>query len=383
MAPFHARTSQFLKERNSQKQLNEKISAKHSILIHCSSLGEFEMISPILPQLQKLGKPVVISFYSDSGYNNADLSTYPNIKKLYFPFDKPKKVRSFFERINPSLVIFVAYEYWFNSLKYLYQKNIPYLFINVRFRKKTWFFNPIFKSFEKLIKEATYISVRDKDDRSKLLERNYKNVGFQKDLRYVQAGVNAQFKFTGIPLQTNRLCVIYGSTWPEDERIIEPFVKNHSEILHVIAPHDVSTENISRIENIFKDQHTITYSQLVNTEMHNVIIIDSIGQLKYLYKYGNLCYVGGGFSNGLHNIIEPLVFKKNVIIGPNYGNDPEAENLINDKIVYSISNYSELASTFNVLKDKDFKVFPNDYHYDFENEIELLINKIESIIVGK
>ena len=74
----------------------------------------------------------------------------------------------------------------------------------------------------------------------------------------------------------------------------------------------------------------------------NVLILDSIGQLANAYNYGDIAYIGGGFSGRLHNILEPSVFGLPVIFGPKHNRFPEASFFIENKIALSIHDEKEL-----------------------------------------
>ena len=80
-----------------------------------------------------------------------------------------------------------------------------------------------------------------------------------------------------------------------------------------------------------------------NINTSKVLIIDSIGLLTRLYSYSDISYVGGGMGNsGLHNILEPAVFKNPILIGKNYFNFPEAKDLISKNGVISVKNLQNL-----------------------------------------
>ena len=85
----------------------------------------------------------------------------------------------------------------------------------------------------------------------------------------------------------------------------------------------------------------------------NVLIIDSIGLLSNVYKYGDLAYIGGGFGSGIHNILEAVTFGLPVIFGPNYKKFNEAICLIKKKGAISISNYEELKIAINTFNNFD------------------------------
>ena len=81
--------------------------------------------------------------------------------------------------------------------------------------------------------------------------------------------------------------------------------------------------------------------------LFQVLIIDSIGLLSSLYRYGNLAYIGGGFGVGIHNILEAATFGLPVIFGPNFEKFKEAVDLKNLGGAFPIQNFNQLESTLN------------------------------------
>jgi 3-deoxy-D-manno-octulosonic-acid transferase len=59
-------------------------------------------------------------------------------------------------------------------------------------------------------------------------------------------------------------------------------------------------------------------------QLTEVIIIDSVGLLSSLYRYGSFAYIGGGFGAGIHNILEAATFGMPVFFGPRYRKFHEA-----------------------------------------------------------
>src|SRR5690606_33547493 len=99
---------------------------------------------------------------------------------------------------------------------------------------------------------------------------------------------------------------------------------------------------------------------------YDVLIIDNIGMLSSLYKYGNIAYVGGAFKQGLHNILEPLSFGLPVIFGPQYNKFPEASEFIACQTAFSISNSSNL-----IMKVNDLLSIEKQMQIKTANEIEI------------
>ena len=96
-----------------------------------------------------------------------------------------------------------------------------------------------------------------------------------------------------------------------------------------------------------------------NINNSDVLIIDSIGLLASIYRYGKIAYIGGGFGAGIHNILEAVTFGLPVIFGPNYQRFKEANELIKLKGAQSINNYPELKSAINSFANYDTSIATN------------------------
>ena len=181
-----------------------------------------------------------------------------------------------------------------------------------------------------------------------------------------------QNQWTEVKFIDNNKCFIAGSVWSRDIKIIKESIIN-SNIKSIVAPHEVSQKQINELENIFGNS-CVKLSCLKEEEdfQKKVLIVDSIGQLRYMYKYANFCYVGGGFSkNSLHNILEPSVFSCPVIIGNLYYGFKEAEDLIELGGVLSIKNSIEFSQVFSELclgEEKEKKLGKINLDYVYENE---------------
>ena len=147
----------------------------------------------------------------------------------------------------------------------------------------------------------------------------------------------------------NSMLIIAGSTWKPDEELLAEFI-NKSSLKFIIAPHEVSEGNINRIHQLLK-KPAISFSKVTESEIDRfqVLIIDSVGLLSSLYRYGNIAYIGGGFGVGIHNILEAATFGLPVIFGPNYKRFKEAVDLINEGGAFAISNSGDLLQTLNGL----------------------------------
>jgi 3-deoxy-D-manno-octulosonic-acid transferase len=165
--------------------------------------------------------------------------------------------------------------------------------------------------------------------------------------------------------------IIAGSTWPEDEKIIQQSLSviNSLKLKLIIAPHEINEKKLSLLLQKFPG--SILYSQLtvanqpsanadsntVNNEDSNCLIIDNYGMLSRLYKYAYISYVGGGHTkNGVHNVLEAAVYGKPVLFGPYYEKYNEAIGLVEAEGGFSFKN----ETSFNQLLEQ-FTKNENDY----------------------
>jgi 3-deoxy-D-manno-octulosonic-acid transferase len=127
--------------------------------------------------------------------------------------------------------------------------------------------------------------------------------------------------------------VLAGSTWPPCEEILAATVKNFSKVKLVIAPHEIHKEYIAKILETFKGYKLLKFSDVKDEsdprlESSNVLLIDCMGILSSIYRYGDFAYIGGGFGVGIHNILEAATYGIPVAFGPKYQKFKEARDLV-------------------------------------------------------
>jgi 3-deoxy-D-manno-octulosonic-acid transferase len=88
-----------------------------------------------------------------------------------------------------------------------------------------------------------------------------------------------------------------------------------------------------------------------NLQQADILIIDSIGMLSSLYRYGQLAYIGGGFGKGIHNILEAAAYGIPVIFGPNYSKFREAVELLHAGGAFTCSNHVGLSDIIYKLRN--------------------------------
>ena len=341
------------------EQWRLKLSSSQKIIwMHCASLGEFEQGRPLLEEIKKNNPDhkILLTFFSPSGYEVR--KNYHHADAVfYLPMDGKANAQNFISIIQPSLVLWVKYEYWFYYLTELKRKNIPVILISAVFRKTQPFFKWYGAMWKQILHSFSKIFVQNAESVSMLQTIGFaQNTVVTGDTRFDRVLDNAKNQST-LPdvllnFVNNSKVIIAGSTWEEDEEELVHYANTNKDIKFIIAPHEIDDERIADVQKLFKD--SIIFSQLKDNTQAQVVIIDNIGMLASMYKLADVAYIGGGFNeSGIHNILEAAVFGKPIIFGPVYEKFVEAIQLVDAGGAFSITNALELEKLLDaLLKDK-------------------------------
>jgi 3-deoxy-D-manno-octulosonic-acid transferase len=128
----------------------------------------------------------------------------------------------------------------------------------------------------------------------------------------------------------NERVFVIGSAWQEDIDVLLPFI-NEGKLKFIIAPHEIHRTQIEALQRSLTVK-SVLYSEASHRELdeYSVLIIDNVGLLSKLYRYGEFAYVGGAYGKGLHNILEAACYGIPILFGDkNYEKFREAVELIN------------------------------------------------------
>ena len=353
---FSNRVNDFFKDRASSLNIIEqKIKPNDkTIWFHVASLGEFEQIKPIVKELKSEDHrlKILISFFSPSGFQAS--SNYSLAERVYLPLDTKGNAKNFIKKINPNVAVFVKNDIWINYLMELRKKGIPIYSISSKFHKSQFYFKVYGKWFFNKLKQIDYFFVQDNSSKELLNLNNIDNVSITGDTRIdrVKEIAKEDKKFTSIERFINKdICFIAGSSWETDYTIFLKSIVKRSNLKTIIAPHNIIDSEIRNLEKMTPSL-SVRYSR-IDRDLDpgkKILIIDSIGSLKHLYKFADISYVGGGMGNkGLHNILEAAVFGIPIIIGKNFKGFSEAEELVKLGGVKSINSEIEFEDIFNNL----------------------------------
>ncbi len=332
--------------KNWQKQLKNSIQNENKyVWFHASSLGEFEQGRPVIEEF-RFKYPqykILLTFFSPSGFEVR--KNYVGADHVcYLPADINRNARNFIDTVNPALVFFIKYEFWFNYIQVLHQKNIPIFFFSVKFRPGQHFFKWYGGWFRKMLKKINWIFVQDENSEKLLQSIGLEKYSISGDTRFDRVLKVSQQKkaFPLIELFCgNKDVMVAGSTWPPDEEMMVDIINKFSGSLKfIIAPHEIDVERINSFQKMLHAT-SVKFSKAneQNIITADVLIIDNIGILLHLYQYARFAYIGGGFGKNVHNILEAATFGVPVIFGPNYHKFQEVIDLIKLEGAFPVKNY--------------------------------------------
>lgn len=324
------------------------------IWIHCASLGEFEQGRPVIERLKEELPQIriLLTFFSPSGYEVR--KNYSEADFIYYlPLDTASKARQFVALTKPSLAVFVKYEFWYHFTSQLRKQKIPLVSISAIFRPEQIYFKSYGSFYQRILKNFTHFFVQNDTSLRLLQSIGLTNVTRAGDTRFDRVNQIVK-RGEKIPLaetfKNNQRLMVVGSCWPEDMDVLAPFV-NENRLKFIIAPHEISESALENLERLLQVRY-VRYSeaQHVALEEFSVLIIDNVGMLSRLYRYGEFAYVGGAFGAGLHNILEAACYGVPIFFGnKNFEKFQEATDLINRGGAFEVSDYTDLKSKYEML----------------------------------
>ena len=356
VSPFNKKANEWVKGRTGLINEFSKIKVVEPLIwFHCASLGEFEQGKPVMESFKKRFPDwlLLVTFFSPSGYEVRKDYVLADFV-YYLPQESAKNISVFMDAFKPKLAVFVKYEFWYDYMSALGKAHVPLVFISSTFRDNQIFFRPYGKWFLKQIKNVEMFFVQDSISESLLRENGITKVLVSGDTRFdrVSATKNANEDIQFLEkFKSNNKIIIFGSAWEVETGFAVKLAMNLPKGWKMIfAPHEIDENIIAEFRsNISLNSIRITDLKLENANDADVLIVNTIGQLARLYKYSNVAFVGGGFDDGIHNILEPLTFGVPVFFGPKHQKFWEGASSIMEGVGFEVDSYLKFETEFNQL----------------------------------
>jgi 3-deoxy-D-manno-octulosonic-acid transferase len=340
-----------------ENQLRQRDPKKSLIWFHVASAGEFLQAQPVLERCLQQGFDSALTFTSVNGYKWIQRTKFPDGKRPvaieYLPLDSRRNMRRMIKILNPALIVYVSYDLWPNLVWEAYAAGISQYVISAMIQ-------PHSKRLTSGIGRSLYrtlyaclqgiFTVSD-DDRQRFLVTNpeHPNIKMVGNTRF-DSTLDRKKRLSPPKLPAyidGKFVFIAGSSWPPDEACIFPALKEalarYPDFFLMIVPHEPTEEHLRNSESFFKDFPLERLTQLNQnpTQPPRIILGDTVGVLSSLYAVGTLAYVGGAFTTGVHNVMEPCAMGLPVIFGPKHYNSPEAVDLLKRALAFMVSHEEE------------------------------------------
>ena len=244
------------------------------------------------------------------------------------------------------------------------------------------FFKPLGGLYRKILKAFTHLFVQNEESIELLKGIGFENVSLAGDTRFdrvysiaKQAKVLPQLE----DFVQNRPVLIAGSTWPKDEENIIRYINStDNDYKYIIAAHEVDENHIKNIISSIKKPYVrFTTASKAEIDTAEVLVVDCIGVLSSMYRYGDISYIGGGFGRGIHNTLEAACCGMPIVFGPNYHKFKEAKDLLANGAAHTYENYEELKVVFDTYhKNVDERKKSGESAINYVDEMRGATSKI-------
>lgn len=353
------------------KYFNQDNIKSNIYWFHCSSHGEYLQVEQIINGLKKKDNNsiILLSFFSPSGFVNCKNDNVDC--KIYLPFDFLWTIKKAIKIVSPNAIILANNDIWYNFLNVSQSKNIKTYLIGAEskqfhkniFSTAYYIYKPIYFSFSKIF------AVDENDQKNifnYLKNKTISEIPITGNPRFDQVIQRSkkQHERGKIDISKREDILLMASMHKEDRNMILAqlikYLKNTNIQVYWIS-HEPNSQENKYLSNIFNrnslSTEVIDSIKSIGQVNSRIVIINAVGVLADLYWITKVTYVGGGFSSGVHNLMEPAVAGVPMIFGPRYKKFKEAVEIVSQNAGFSIS------------KSIDFNDFLNFYFNSEENLI--------------
>ncbi len=345
----------FRGRRGLMRQLLETDFPERPLWFHAASVGEYEQVLPVVERIKERRPdwPVVISFFSPSVYEMKHRKT-PADLDFYLPIDTPSNMRRLAEHIRPRAVLFVKYEFWPNLTRALHGRDVPMYLVSGIFREDQAVLRYGF--LRKVLKRFRLFFLQDEASEKLLHRYGITQTLVTGDTRFdrVRQVAAQPVDFPVVKaFRGRKKLLVAGSTWPADEKILLDWWRRHrpADWKLFIIPHEPTRAHVTDLLQRTNGEAALYSAFDRQAAEKDILIGDVKGLLKYVYRYGDLAYVGGGFGRGIHNTLEAAVYGLPVVFGPNYQKFIEAKDLIAEGAAKSIGGAEDFEEVMRTYTD--------------------------------
>lgn len=306
---------------------------KPVLWIHCVSVGETNAAKPLVEDLKKRfpNYRIIISTTTKTGQELAK-----NIFKktaetvFYFPFDWKFTVKRALKHFNPKAVLIMETELWFNFIREAGKSGVFIALVNGRLSEKSVRNYSKIKSFiERVLRRVDLALMQNQADAKRILQLGIRpsKVKVTGNIKFDQTSETSElteiFRERFAVSDDAPLIIAASTHAPEEKWILDAFkkvFKDSAEKLPRLMLVPRHPERFEEVANFIKETGFESVRRSENESARDrsaeVILLDSIGELRTVYPLADLVFVGGSLiAHGGQSILEPAVSGKAIVTG--------------------------------------------------------------------
>ena len=327
------------------------------IWFHVASYGEFEEARPVIEATRARypERKILLTVFSPTVY--CPMHNYSTVDWVfYLPYDFPWDVNRFLNAVRPSKAIFTITDYWPVLLNALRRRKIDTYIMSVRIEPDShhlkwwdWNYRQIFRNCYKTV------MVHNQESGEILKKLGVPDVRVIGDPRLDRVlGIVAE-KWNNPLVDAwtgGKKVFVAGSTLDAEDQMILNIANQHPEGRFLVIPHEIDSAKVDAF--IAKAKHgAVKYTDYQDTtpderlKKAQILVMDTVGMLSRLYRYGYAALVGGGFTdNAPHSVVEPASYGMPVVFGPIFKREPHGVQLVKLGGAFSVQNEEQLTAFY-------------------------------------
>ncbi|MDY6987982.1 MAG: 3-deoxy-D-manno-octulosonic acid transferase [Thermodesulfobacteriota bacterium] len=343
--------------------------ATRPVWVHALSVGEVLASAPLVKKICKArpGLPVLLSVSTASGHEVAERLLDKEVTCIFFfPYDLPWSVRRIVRFINPAIFILVESDIWPNFIYEMKRQHIPFVLVNGRISPRSFSGYRWVSSFmRRVFSNVSSICTQTDTDAKRFVAIGAppEKIHITGNMKFDQGPVFAspeeihQLR-ASMGITPGAKVLVAGSTHEGEEAVLlrcfRALKRSFPDLLLVLVPRDPG--RAKRIQAGLGQAGCLALlrtqlAKMTVRKMPEVIIVDTIGELRRLYAIADVVFVGKSLVDfGGQNPLEPAAFKKPILFGPHMFNFQRiSDQLVQQGGALQVANEEELLRQLDVL----------------------------------
>ena len=339
---------------------------KDIIWFHVPSFGEFEEARPVIEATRARfpERKILLTFFSPTGY--IPLQHYEKVDWVfYIPLDTPWDMKRFLDAVRPARAIFTITDFWPVMMNMLRRRGIPTYIMSVHVEPDSYHLSWWDVNYRQIMRNCyTCVMVRDQMSYDVLTKLGVPRVKITGDPRLDRVADILKEPWSNPVVEAwsgGKKVFMAGSTFPAEDEMMLEIANAHPEEKFLIIPHETDPKEADDIVSGARHgavKYTDFEGKETDTKLPDaqILIINTVGMLSRLYRYGYAALIGGGFTDNMpHSVVEPAIFGMPITFGPVYGRESHCRALTALGGAFPVNNKEELKAFYQkCATDKEF-----------------------------